>query len=508
MKNRLIKILTISLLISTTIIGCGNAGIASNGDGMSNIAANILSAHNDAIASYEAEDGKLLGGAVVSTDGSDFSGNGYVSNLANDGDGVEISIEVPETGFYDLEFISKAPDYKENFVKVDGQAVSNLVSDSKEFASSYSNRVYLEAGEHKVEITKYWGWAEIDSIKVSHSTDITDDLYKVSPKLVNPNASDNAKRVMSFLTDIYGKNILSGQNCMEGRYGKEMAVLKQVTGKTPAVLGLDFIEQSPSRVENGSSSNVVDRAIQFWEDGGLVTFCWHWNAPSKYITGTWYSAFYKEHTNIDLDKIMNGQDEEGYELLCSDMDAIAQELLKLKEADVPILFRPLHEASGGWFWWGDCEADSYKKLYTLMFDKFVNEYELNNLIWVWNGQDMEWYPGDEYVDIVGIDIYPGEHVYTSQIDKFLITGAAPASNKIIALTENGCIPDPDQCMRDGAMWSFFCTWNGEFVVKNSKIYQYSDQYTEEDKVIEFFNNDIVISLEDLPDLHNYEIKKK
>ena len=95
---------------------------------------------------------------------------------------------------------------------------------------------------------------------------------------------------------------------------------------------------------------------------------------------------------------MNGEDEEGYELLMKDIDAIAQQLLILQEADVPILWRPLHEASGGWFWWGASGAEAYKQLYILLYDKLTNEYGLNNLIWLWNGQDADWYPGDEYVD--------------------------------------------------------------------------------------------------------------
>lgn len=116
---------------------------------------------------------------------------------------------------------------------------------------------------------------------------------------------------------------------------------------------------------------------------------------------------------------MDGEDKEGYDLLMADIDAIAEQLLILKEAKVPVLFRPLHEASGGWFWWGASGPEAYKELYRLLYDRLTNEYGLDNLIWVWNGQDAEWYPGDEYVDIIGEDIYPGERVYQSQIASYL-----------------------------------------------------------------------------------------
>lgn len=249
--------------------------------------------------------------------------------------------------------------------------------------------------------------------------------------------------MMSYLCDNYGTKILSGQYCDTGEFGKEFQVIKKATDKTPAVLGLDFMEYTPSRVENGSVGHSTDLAMQFWKDGGIVTFCWHWNAPSKYLTGQWYSGFYTESTNIDLAKIMNGEDQEGYDLLMEDIDAIASQLKILQEAGVPVLWRPLHEASGGWFWWGASGADAYKKLYILLYDKMTNEYGLNNLIWVWNGQDADWYPGDEYVDIIGEDIYPGERVYTSQVNKYLEAVHYTEAHKMVVLSENGCVFDPD-----------------------------------------------------------------
>jgi len=180
-----------------------------------------------------------------------------------------------------------------------------------------------------------------------------------------------------------------------------------------------MMEYSPSRVANGGTTQAVESAIEYWDQGGIVTFVWHWNAPEKYLTGVWYSGFYKEHTDIDLKKIMDGDDPEGYDLLIRDIDAIAEQLKRLQDAGVPVLWRPLHEASGGWFWWGNAGAEAYKELYVLLYDRLTNHHGLNNLIWVWNGQSADWYPGDDYVDIIGEDIYPGERVYTSQIKKYL-----------------------------------------------------------------------------------------
>lgn len=460
------------------------------------------------IGTYEAEDGEFTGSVHTQTDKSKCSGDEYVTGFQEEGDSCVFRVNAPEDGFYDLKFFSKSSGYKENYVNVDREYIGNLVTDNTEFSETQISRVYLTGGEHEISVSKYWGWIDLDYLELTTSRPVSESVYHISAELVNQNATDSAKRLMSYLADNYGTKILSGQYCDTGMNGKEFQVIKKVTGKTPAVLGLDFIEYTPSRVANGSSSHATNLAIQFWENGGIVTFCWHWNAPEKYLTGQWYSGFYTEYTNIDLAKIMNGEDEEGYNLLMQDIDAIAQQLLILQEADVPVLWRPLHEASGGWFWWGDSGADAYIKLYRLLYDKLTNEYGLNNLIWVWNGQNKDWYPGDEYVDIIGEDIYPGEHVYTSQVNKYLEAVDYTEAKKMVVLSENGCVFDPELAVRDGAMWGFWCTWSGEFVAKPSAIYAYSSQYTEEDALARFYENDVVITLDEIPDLSQYPIRNE
>lgn len=459
------------------------------------------------IGTYEAEDASFTGGTHGETGKAECSGGGYATGFQNDGDACVFTVEVPEDGFYDLLFSSSAGDYKENYVTADGEALGNLVTDTKSFTESEISRVYLTAGEHEVAVSKFWGWIDLDYLKVAVSKPIPASTYQVSAELVNENATENAKRLMSYLADNYGTRILSGQYCDTGINGKEIRVVNEVTGKKPAVLGLDFMEYTPSFVEHGSKGRSTDLAIQCWEQGGIVTFCWHWNAPSKYLTGNWYSGFYAEYTNIDLAKIMNGQDEEGYELLMADIDAIAAQLLILQEAGVPVLWRPLHEASGGWFWWGAAGAEPYIQLYRLLFDRLTNEYGLNNLIWVWNGQNKDWYPGDEYVDIIGEDIYPGERVYTSQINKYLEAVDYTEAGKMVVLSENGCVFDPELAVRDGAMWGFWCTWSGEFVAKDTAIFAYSEQYTEAEALKRFYENEAVITLEELPDLKTYPMRK-
>lgn len=503
-KKILAMLLATASIIS--LVGCGTTEMTGNSN------SNTQETEKEEfvpviVKRYEAEKATLLGGLEVASSKKGFGGEGYVKGFEDEDDICVFNIEIAETGFYDLNFISASEGGdKENNVIIDGETAGVIAVSKKTFEDSILKKVYLEAGTHEVKVTKSWGWILLDKLEILTTEQVDESTYKVSAKLCNENATEETKRLMSYLADNYGENILSGQYCDTGQFGKEFAVIKRETGKFPAVLGLDFIEYTPSRVENGSSSKATQLAIQFWENGGIVTFCWHWNAPSKYLTGQWYSGFYKEYTNINLAKIMNGQDQEGYELLMEDIDAIAQQLLVLQEAGIPILWRPLHEASGGWFWWGASGADAYKQLYILLYEKLTNEYKLNNLIWVWNGQDGEWYPGDEYVDIIGEDLYPGEKVYTSQAYKYWEAVDYTSANKMVVMSENGCVFDPDLAIRDGAMWGFWCTWGGEFVAKNTAIYSYSEQYTEIDHLKKVYEHDNVITLDELPDLKNYPIR--
>ena len=137
-----------------------------------------------------------------------------------------------------------------------------------------------------------------------------------------------------------------------------------------------------------------------------------------------------------------------------------------------------------------------------MFEKFTNEYHLNNLIWVWNGQNPDWYPGDDTVDIIGEDIYPGERVYNSQSAKFMEAQKYSQTRKMVILSENGCVPDPDLLFRDGTVWGSYCTWGGDFVLKSSKFNKPSEQYTEVWLLQKMYADERTVTRADIPDLRS------
>ena len=235
-----------------------------------------------------------------------------------------------------------------------------------------------------------------------------------------------------------------------------------------------MIEYTPSRVEHGAQGKSVDQAIEYWDKGGIVTFCWHWNAPGPYLQAhRWYSGFYTQYTSFDLGKVMSGEDQVGYDLLIRDIDAIAAQLKRLKDAGVPVLWRPLHEASGGWFWWGASGPENYKKLWNLLYDRLTNLHGL-------------------------------ERVYNSQSAKFIECLGYTDARKMIILSENGCVPDPDLLFRDGTVWGSYCTWGGDFVLKSNKFNKPSEQYTEVWLLKKMYDDERSVTRADIPDLKSGE----
>lgn len=397
----------------------------------------------------------------------------------------------------------------ENDIYTDGKKVGTFTSENNKFSDYTVSAVSLTKGDHNIRIIKSWGWIELDKITVKTGAKISNSTYNVTSSLVNRNATANTKKLYSFLKDSYGKYVITGQQCDGGINGNEFKAIKNLTGDYPALLGLDLMDYTPSRTAFGASSSAVEKAIEFANKGGIVTLCWHWNAPTEYLNSTanssdgWWGGFYTQSSKFDIAKVMNGQDAKGKKLLDRDIKEIAKQLKRLEKAGVPVIWRPLHEASGGWFWWGAKGSDAYKKLWKYLYKELTNTYGCNNLIWVYNGQSADWYPGDEYVDIVGEDIYPGNHVYDPQVSRFKQAINYGSKTKITALTENGCIFDIDSAVSINALWSWFMTWGGEFTVNGSN---YSEKYTEKSVIKKMYASKYSLTLGSLPKIYLHKLK--
>ena len=312
----------------------------------------------------------------------------------------------------------------------------------------------------------------------------------VSSSLVTKDATEGAVKLYNFLKENYGSKTISGVQTgdMTGSLKTQLDVkaVYDKSDKYPALVGLDLLmatgHQSDESWFMSYTENSIKIAEELWKEGGIPAFTWHWKVGKD-------SVFYTKDTNFDFTKgFLSGTttwdtSTETYKLLVADIDKISKHFQRLQTQGIAAIWRPIHEAAGGWFWWGSKGAEAYKALYALVYDRMVNTNGLKNLIWVWNierdpaiGYDYKalngaWYPGDEYVDIIGVDIYNSAFDYNSNVNSYNKIVSEMGTDKIIALTENGPIVTPDNMEKDKAVWSWWMpwyeTWDGGFVSQTS-----------------------------------------
>ena len=228
------------------------------------------------------------------------------------------------------------------------------------------------------------------------------------------------------------------------------------------------------------------------QSGGMIISGHDYTITGVYLTGgsdgNVEYAFYKEKTAFDATNALTEGTWEN-KVFTEDLAKVAGYLKLLQDSNIPVIWRPFHEAAGGWFWWGK-DADSSKKLWITMFDYFKSQ-GLNNLIWVWTCQtgDENWYPGDAYVDIIGCDIYGKS---TDVCSEQYVTVAETYGNKMVALSECGTVGKISEQWASGARWSWFMPW---YDAEDAET-PHADQAWWKDAMEQNF----VISREDLPDM--------
>jgi len=444
---------------------------------------------------YEAEGAILTGSLTVQTSQSGYSGTGYVGRFENDGDKVDFLINISETGSYKI-YIGFAAPYgdKINNVVINGNPAEVSFTNSSTFKEVIAAKISLESGTNSLSVNKGWGWFLLDYIRIEKNTD-PEVFVKIPYQLVTPDAMIETRRLFSYLMDNFGKKIHSGTMSLNGI--EEAEWINSQTGKYPALIGLDFMNHN-REWSWYDKSILVNEACKWYRQNGLVAVCWHWRDPLKNT-----DAFYTDQTSFDVSKISDTNSAE-YKAIISDIDIISGYLKQLQDSVIPILFRPLHEASGKWFWWGAKGAAPCKALWKLMFNRMVNYHGLKNMIWVWTtdtkSDNMTWYPGDAYVDILGVDIYAANGDLSSQVLTYNKIKDDFQGKKLITLSENGPVPDPDNLVADKANWSWFMTWYGDFV-RNPAINSISQWQ-------KIMNHAYVITLDEMPDLQNYPITLK
>jgi mannan endo-1,4-beta-mannosidase len=280
---------------------------------------------------------------------------------------------------------------------------------------------------------------------------------------VTTNASPEAAQLLQYIYSISGNHTLTGQHNAPLMDSIRLVLDQRATGQHPAVFGEDFGFDSPNTWDGiNFRQRMVDEAIQRYREGYIIVLMWHAVRPIEDEPVTFKDSIQGKLTDQQWrDLITPGT--EINERWKSQVDVIAWFLKQLREAHVPVLWRPYHEMNGAWFWWGQKPGDDgYKKLYRMLFDRLVNFHKLNNLIWIYGANEVDasknidpydkYYPGDDVVDILATDIYRTGYA-KEQHDQLL----ALAKSKPIALAEVGKAPSP-AILKEQPRWTWFMLW--------------------------------------------------
>jgi mannan endo-1,4-beta-mannosidase len=308
------------------------------------------------------------------------------------------------------------------------------------------------------------------------------------PVTLNPSAE--AKELLQFLTSISGKQTLTGQHCNPLAGSTRLAGIHKLTGHYPAVFGQDFGFSAAGTWDGiNFRQQAVDEAIRRHAEGFIITLMWHAVCPTGEEPVTFEESIQKKMTEREWgDLFASGT--EIHERWKSQVDVIAWFLKQLREAGVPILWRPYHEMNGGWFWWGKKSGEpGYAALYRMLFERLTQFHKLHNLLWVFNASEVRenvdpydrYYPGPDAVDVLATDVYKGgfaRHDYDQLI--------ALADGKPIALGEVGAMP-PLEILRAQPRWTWFMHWGEPMSL-----------WMERDAVRAFFEAPETLALEDLP----------
>ncbi|MDF2589503.1 MAG: Mannan endo,4-beta-mannosidase, Cellulose 1,4-beta-cellobiosidase [Anaerocolumna sp.] len=451
-----------------------------------------------------------------------YSGNGFVW-MQSSGT-LTFEVNVPATGMYSIStryMQELSADGRLQYLQINGtNKGSYMLPYTKEWSNFNFGIHKLKQGINTIQIKAGWGYAYFDTFTVDYAQL---DSLDVAPILSDSQATPETQLLMNYLTEVYGNHIISGQQEIYGSGNNgnselEFDWINNLTGEYPAIRGFDFMNYNPLYGwEDGTTSRMID-----WVNNrnGIATACWHINVPKNFTTYKlgdfvdWKDATYKPtETNFNTaNAVVPGTKE--YQYVMMTIEDLAEQLLILQNNNVPVIFRPYHEAEGNgglngegaWFWWAKAGAGVYKQLWQMLYTELTGTYGLHNLIWTYNSYvystSPAWYPGDNLVDIVGYDKYntiynrydglsgvPNEDAITTIFYQLVdLTGG----NKMVAMTENDTVPSVQNLTEEKSGWLYFCPWYGEHLMSSSF------NYPETLKTL--YQSDYVITLDELPNL--------
>ncbi len=290
--------------------------------------------------------------------------------------------------------------------------------------------------------------SDIDAIQVEREQFST--MGNLDLTTSNPNATEDAKSILKYLGALSSdseEGVISGQQCGHGEqlaipdhvsgYTNMVKKMGEETGKWVGMIGMDYEFDEIYTTKKLSKGNQV--LIDYWNKGGLVAVNW---TPTHPSTGKRPDVGGK----VDLESFFE-PGTKNYKYWQRQLERVADGLTELRDAGVVVLWRPMQEMNGSWFWFSAYSERSrsfYIDFYQDMYNYFVNERGLNNLLWVFSPnvapRDFELdYPGDDYVDIVAPTDY-NTKLTIRDYDKYI------TFNKPLAIAEYGVMSWGKNCV--------------------------------------------------------------
>ncbi len=279
--------------------------------------------------------------------------------------------------------------------------------------------------------------------------------------MVNQNATDETVALYYNLKTIAASQFIVGQQDAFDRFFENnvgASDIRKSTGSDPGLLGVDFMFITDDE-NNGSPSNwffqqekkIMEDVVEAYDKGMINTFVWHFREPyeGEYFDVGPLSDFQKQNAFNSI--LPGGENHEYYKQKLNKIAEVSQNLIGSDGKLIPIIFRPFHEFDGDWFWWGAAytSPDSFIELWKFTIDYLIDNREVNNMIFAYSPDNkfmsetdyLIRYPGDEYVDVFGMDNYgdfidEGEVALENANQKLgIISSLAITKNKVAALTE-------------------------------------------------------------------------
>lgn len=454
--------------------------------------------------SVEAETGAVSGKAKVKSDRKGYKGKGYVTNISAEEDWSR-EIELTDSQYYNLTITVASDVPCVNGIAVNGKKLQDFsASGSGKFEKVTFKNIYIEKGKAAISVIPVDGGLDVDSLTLTASEDISKlDLTISKPALSNKDSDYNAKALYQYLCESYGKQVLLGQHDTIGT-SAETDMIYKTTGKYPAIrFGDLMLATEKDSITTDTEMNI---AMDWASKDGIVGYMWHWAAPDD------KREYYADQTDFDIKKAVtkeniaelsledikklqkDGKVSKECVAVVQDIDTVSEKLSTLRDEGIAVLWRPLHEASNGDFWWGN-DKEAYKWLWKLMYERQTKYHKLNNLIWVWSAQNADWYVGDEYCDVLSCDVYDDGNK-DAQVNIMLFLQSI-SKNKPIAMSECGSFPDIQSIADEKAMWAFIGQWGGNYLMTDDgKLAEENNTAAE---LIKMYNNNLTLTRDKLPD---------